>query len=33
MPFAPKFADNRFVLVTEVGTGDGFQSEPWYPHR
>ena len=28
MPFAPNSADDRFVTVTEVGTRDGFQSEP-----
>jgi hydroxymethylglutaryl-CoA lyase len=28
MPFAPRSQDDRFVLVTEVGTRDGFQSEP-----
>ena len=27
MSFAPRSADDRFVLVTEVGTRDGFQSE------
>jgi len=27
MSYAPKSADDRFVLVTEVGTRDGFQSE------
>ena len=27
MSFAPKSTDDRFVLVTEVGTRDGFQSE------
>src|SRR4051812_41660261 len=27
MPFAPRSSDDRFVLVTEVGTRDGFQSE------
>ena len=28
MPFLPKSKDDRFVLVTEVGTRDGFQAEP-----
>ena len=28
MPFLPDSKDDRFVLVTEVGTRDGFQSEP-----
>ncbi len=28
MTFAPRSDDDRFVLVTEVGTRDGFQSEP-----
>jgi hydroxymethylglutaryl-CoA lyase len=28
MPYAPKSDADRFVLVTEVGTRDGFQSEP-----
>lgn len=27
MSYAPRSADDRFVLVTEVGTRDGFQSE------
>ena len=27
MSFAPRSQDDRFVLVTEVGTRDGFQSE------
>lgn len=27
MPFTPSSAEDRFVLVTEVGTRDGFQSE------
>jgi hydroxymethylglutaryl-CoA lyase len=28
MSYAPKSADDRFVLVTEVGSRDGFQAEP-----
>ena len=28
MSYAPKSGDDRFVLVTEVGARDGFQSEP-----
>ena len=28
MPYAPRSAEDRFVLVTEVGPRDGFQSEP-----
>lgn len=28
MPFLPRSDDDRFVLVTEVGPRDGFQSEP-----
>ena len=27
MPFAPRSDQDRFVLVTEVGTRDGFQAE------
>jgi hydroxymethylglutaryl-CoA lyase len=30
MPFTPQAGEDRFVLVTEVGPRDGFQSEPQF---